>query len=157
MRIGVGNISLFSNPNGELGSDSDLEFLGITSDKDGKNWIYGGPDAQFHIGDGEGFYIWLSEKTDETATGDSKTSGTIDKGLQNVTDNVTGASAQLANFTVNFNDDEVKAWQDGARITIGDTTCIVALGQDSKFKNVTNVIDLTDLTGTEEDFDKMAA
>ena len=153
MRIGVGNISLFSNPNGELGSDSDLEFLGITSDKDGQDWIYGGPDAQFHIDAGDGFYIWLSEKTDETATGNSKTSGTIDKGLQNVTDNVTGASAQVANTVVDFGD----YWKDGAQIKIGDTTYTVALDPDSKFKNVTNVVDLTDLTGTEEDFDKMAA
>ena len=135
-----------------------LKFWGITTDVDGKNWIYGGPKG---VGlstqdAGDAAYMWLTED-DETEATSYTAFGTIGDGIQNVTDNNSGAAAQLANTKVNFGDKNVNAWQDGARITIGDTTYVVALGKESKFKNVTNVIDLTDFESITSDDEKKTA
>ena len=46
---------------------------------------------------------------------------------------------------------------DGATVTIGDETYVFAVGPDSKYKNVSNVIDLTDKTAGAADLVKTAA
>ena len=92
-------------------------------------------------GDGTDVTILVTRIDDEDESGD-KRGGYINGGIQNPHDNVTGASAQVANTVVDFGD----YWKDGTQIKIGDTTYTVALDPDSKFKNVTNVVDLTDLT-----------
>ena len=106
---------------------------------------------------GDFLEVVIGKQTRETppSGGSTRESGTINTGLQNVTDNNSGASAQLANTVVDFS--KVNAWQDGAQITIGDTTYTVALGEDSKFKNVKNVIDLTDLKADDANLAKIAA
>ena len=89
--------------------------------------------------------ILVTRIDDEDESGD-KRGGYINGGIQNPHDNVTGASAQVANTVVDFGD----YWKDGTQIKIGDTTYTVALDPDSKFKNVTNVVYLTEAqrTGT---------
>ena len=118
------------------------EFKGLSID---------GGDSLLKLADVKGLTI----VAEIVAVDKGTSSGTIDVGLQNVTDNNSGAAAQLANTVVNF--EKVNAWQDGTQIKIGETIYTVALSQDSKFKNVTNAIDLTDLTGSEENFAKTAA
>ena len=133
------------------------EVVGVSSDAAGTTWLAGGPEENVQaVGAGDGFYIQLREKTDDEPEATGKTSsGTINAGLQNVTDNNNGESAQLANTVVDFN--EANAWTDGAKITIGDTTYTVAVGEDSKFKNAANVVDLTDLKAGDADLAKIAA
>ena len=105
---------------------------------------------------GDKIYILADKVPLDDAAGDGATSyGTINSGLQNVTDNNSGASAQLANTVVDFS--KVDAWKDGAKLTIGDTTYTVAVGEASKFKNAENVIDLTDLAANDKDLAKIAA
>ncbi len=47
--------------------------------------------------------------------------------------------------------------EDGSTVTIGDETYVFAVGPDSKYKGVANVIDLTDKTATAADLVKIAA
>lgn len=72
----------------------------------------------------------------------STMTGTVDGGIQNPTGFINGVSGAVANTTVDFG--QMNAWQDGAKITLGDTTYTVALGPDSLFQKAANVIDLTD-------------
>ena len=106
----------------------------------------------------DGLYI-LADKIpagqEETADGTNKTTGYINTGIQNVTNYNAGSKAQPANATVDFG--EVGAWQDGAKITIGSETYTVALGTNSIFKDVKNVIHLTDEERDSEDFKSIAA
>ena len=75
----------------------------------------------------------------------SADSGTINAGLQNVTDYNSGASAQLANATIDLS----SAMKDGAQITLGDTTYTVAIGENSAYKNASNVVYLSDTEKTD--------
>ena len=95
---------------------------------------------------GDGLYILADKVPAEEGAGNTNatTNGYINTGIQNVTNYDAGSKPQLANAAVDF--DAAGAWQDGAQITIGDTTYTVAVGADSKFKDVKNVIDLTDQT-----------
>jgi len=59
----------------------------------------------------------------------------------------------LAQASVNFTTNEVK---DGSAVKIGDQVYIFAVGKDSAFKNVNNVIDLTDKSADSADLVKAA-
>ena len=85
---------------------------------------------------------------------DAKVTGTLNGAVQNIQTGEVGGENRLANTHVALGD---YMKQDGNKITLGDTTYTVALGAGSKFKDAKNVIDLTDLTGDEEKFDKIAS
>ena len=111
---------------------------------------------------GNGFYIQTREKTaspDDPGTTTGVKKGTINSGLQNVTDENSGGGEQLAHVKVNFAN--ANAWQDGAKITIGEgkdaEEYIVAVGKDTKVDTKgKNVINLTDQTAGSVDV-KVAA
>ncbi len=66
----------------------------------------------------------------------------------------TTMSRMYAQAEFNLADLKVK---DGGTLTIGDETYVFAVGADSKYKDMDNVIDLTDLTATSADLNRIAA
>jgi len=72
--------------------------------------------------------------------------------VQEAVDTTTGRMYAQAEFTASSLN-----IKDGTTLTIGDETYVFAVGADSKYKDLDNVVDLTDRTTTSDDLNRIAA
>ena len=99
---------------------------------------------------------------DKTVGTDSKTAdsvgttGYINVGTVDIRATTPAGSDQVANTVLDLTS-YLNSDMDGMQLKLGDTTYTFALGKDSAYKNASNVVDLTHLTGKEADFKALAA
>ena len=99
---------------------------------------------------------------EKTAGADAKlanavgTTGYINVGTVDIRATTPAGSDQVANTVLNLTS-YLNSDMDGMQLKLGDTTYTFALGKDSAYKNASNVVDLTHLTGKEADFKALAA